>query len=202
MRKFEQFKSLYHSLCSYDRKGDYSKEQVTAVTSDFDRLFELFWKTLKEYLFADLGIREAKTGSPKEILKLAYREGLLKEADIWVEMLKDRNNDTHMYSIIEAWDYKGRIEDIYLPEMKQAMEDLSALIELEEMAYVSVPESLAQFGRDCDEGFVPLVAQLCEFFHVSENELYKNWDSYYREIAKARKSDIKTEDGFSKSKKP
>ena len=49
MKKFEQVKRLYHTMC--DEYNHYSNDKifVSAITSDFDRLFELCWKSLKEY---------------------------------------------------------------------------------------------------------------------------------------------------------
>ena len=53
MKKFEQVKRLYSVM--RDEYQVYSNEKifVSAITSDFDRLFELCWKTLQEYLRKD-----------------------------------------------------------------------------------------------------------------------------------------------------
>ncbi len=57
MKKFEQMKKLYKTISAYI---DYSDAVISGTTADFDRLFELSWKTLKEYLHGQLGISEAK----------------------------------------------------------------------------------------------------------------------------------------------
>ena len=51
MKKFEQFKSAYESIVRNNKIGDFSEVYVSAITSDFDRLFELAWKTMKEYMY-------------------------------------------------------------------------------------------------------------------------------------------------------
>ena len=58
MKKFEQVKRLYSVM--RDEYQVYSNEKifVSAITSDFDRLFELCWKTLQEYLRKDMGISQ------------------------------------------------------------------------------------------------------------------------------------------------
>ncbi len=60
MKKFEQMKKLYKTISAYIDPYDYSDAVISGTTADFDRLFELSWKTLKEYLHGQLGISEAK----------------------------------------------------------------------------------------------------------------------------------------------
>lgn len=50
MKKFEQLKRQYRSLSEYLDVTDLSDKNISATTADFDRLFELTWKTLKAYL--------------------------------------------------------------------------------------------------------------------------------------------------------
>ena len=68
MKKFEQLKRQYQTLAGYLDMTDLSDRNISAATAGFDRMFELAWKTLKVYLFEDLGMYEAKTGSPREII--------------------------------------------------------------------------------------------------------------------------------------
>lgn len=67
MRRFEQLKAQYNAIMRNNTQYDYSELCVSAITSDFDRIFELAWKTLKEYLWKELGVAGAKSGSPREI---------------------------------------------------------------------------------------------------------------------------------------
>ena len=69
MKKYEQLKRLYRTMNEYMEPYDFSDQMVSALTADFDRLFELSWKTLKEYMQNELMIPDAKTGSPREIIK-------------------------------------------------------------------------------------------------------------------------------------
>lgn len=75
MKKFEQFKSAYESIVRNNKIGDFSEVYVSAITSDFDRLFELAWKTMKEYMYKNLGMQAAKTGSSKGNLKSGSQSG-------------------------------------------------------------------------------------------------------------------------------
>ena len=44
------------------------------------------------------GYEEGATGSPKIILKTAYKAGMIKDEDLWLKALRERNNVTHSYN--------------------------------------------------------------------------------------------------------
>src|SRR2546423_11806093 len=67
-----------------------------AVIQRFEFTFEVVWKALK--LFLERQGYEA--GGPRPTLKKAFAEGLIgtpEEADVWLQMLDDRNLTTHAY---------------------------------------------------------------------------------------------------------
>ena len=45
---------------------------------------------------------EGATGSPKIILRTAYRAGMIKNEDAWLRALQERNNVTHSYNVRQA----------------------------------------------------------------------------------------------------
>ena len=53
--------------------------------------------SLKELLRYE-GANQAATGSPREIIKTAYAYFHFMEEDVWLEMLRDRNDATHIYN--------------------------------------------------------------------------------------------------------
>ena len=126
--------------------GAPSKQYISGITADFDRLFELSWKTMKDYL-EDLGILEAKTGSPKLILKLAYQENIISDS-IWLQMLEDRNNDAHQYVEQVARGYAARIQRDYLPVISDFIESMSERIPDEQEVLEKIPD---KFLRECEE---------------------------------------------------
>ena len=44
------------------------------------------------------GFEEGATGSPKIILKTAYKAGMIKDETLWLQGLQARNNVTHSYN--------------------------------------------------------------------------------------------------------
>ena len=177
MRKFEQMKSLYHTISKVYKDSSDSEMYVSGLTADFDRLFELGWKTLKEYLKTE-GISSAKSGSPKLILKLAFQQGLIKDEDIWLNMLDDRNDDTHLYSESSARSYVSRIERDYLPVMDAFISDLKTMIPDDPQCLVKIPESFLKArkisGMRYDE-FLDKVKKENGF--ASDTEVFVKWDT-------------------------
>ncbi len=62
----------------------------------FEYSFELSWKTLKTVL-EYLGVEDCK--SPRKALQAGFIQGLIqaKDHDVWLKMLDDRNQTTHIY---------------------------------------------------------------------------------------------------------
>ena len=52
---------------------------------------------IKEIL-EDHGYEEGATGSPKTILKTAFQAGMIKDEDLWLHALQERNNVAHSYN--------------------------------------------------------------------------------------------------------
>lgn len=177
MKKFEQVKRLYHTMC--DEYNHYSNDKifVSAITADFDRLFELCWKSLKEYLLKNKYIAEARSGSPKDILKLAYRENLIHDEIMWLQLLADRNDDSHHYNESAARSYAARIVRDYIPKIGSFIEDMSNYIPEESGILVNVPDD---FIKACDlSGMF-----YDEFLHkvkiengcATDLEVFEKWD--------------------------
>ncbi len=67
-----------------------------ATIQRFEFTFEVVWKTLKLYLER----QGHECGGPRPTLKKAFTENLIptpEEADVWLEMLEDRNLTSHAY---------------------------------------------------------------------------------------------------------
>ena len=67
-----------------------------AVIQRFEFSFELVWKALKLYLER----QGHECGGPRPTLKKAFADGLIatpEEADLWLQMLEDRNLTSHAY---------------------------------------------------------------------------------------------------------
>ena len=99
----EKFNRRFMSFCnSLDalaeaRQRDLSDSFVLSGTSaKFSITFDLSWKVMKDILVQYYAITGFVTGSPREVLREAYKANLISD-DAWMEMLKVRNELSHDY---------------------------------------------------------------------------------------------------------
>ncbi len=117
MKKFENFKSNLRILENAENE-DLSNEFIkSGIIDKFYIQFELAWKVMKEYL-KDEGVAGAATGSPRNIIKEAYKICGFVNEDIWLEMLKDRNDTAHIYDKEVADRLVDKILNSYIKAFK------------------------------------------------------------------------------------
>ena len=81
MKKFDNYVSALENLKDiYKYDEPYENVVLTGLVALFEICFEQSWKAMKEIL-EDNGFAESATGSPKQIIKLAYRAGMIKDED-------------------------------------------------------------------------------------------------------------------------
>ncbi len=124
MKKFENFcRALNNLEIGANLPEPLNIAEETGIIALFEICFEQAWKVLKEIL-EDEGYRESKTGSPKQILKLAYSAGILTDEEIWIEILRDRNILSHVYDADKSTTTVTKIKEKYLAEFKNLKEIL------------------------------------------------------------------------------
>ena len=95
-RRFQSFCNSLDALAEA-RKRDLTDSFVLSGTSaKFSITFDLSWKVMKDILVQYYAITGFVTGSPKEVLREAYKANLISD-DAWMEMLKVRNELSHDY---------------------------------------------------------------------------------------------------------
>lgn len=96
---------------------------IGGIIDKFSLQFELGWKVLKELLVYE-GIPAAKSGSPREILKEAYKYYPCIDERIWLSMLSERNNTAHIYDGNAARILAQKILDDYIPAFRKLEESI------------------------------------------------------------------------------
>ena len=76
-------------------KSDLEK---AGVIQYFEFTYELAWKALRRVLAE----RGKPLNSPKTVFREAALEGLKEDAEVWFEILEDRNNTVHSYNKLVA----------------------------------------------------------------------------------------------------
>ncbi len=97
MKKFDQYVRHLQVLGRAEQEDVTNEFIVSGIIDKFYIQFELGGKVLKELLRYE-GANQAATGSPREIIKTAYAYFHFMEEDVWLEMLRDRNDATHIYN--------------------------------------------------------------------------------------------------------
>lgn len=87
---------------------------ISGIIDKFSIQFELGWKVLKELILYE-GSYLGKTGSPRDIIKEAYRIFDFIDETVWLHMLKDRNDTSHIYDGQLAKKLAVRILEEYIP---------------------------------------------------------------------------------------
>ena len=88
---------LFRSKDIYNYEEPYDNVVLTGLVGLYEITFEQSWKMMKEIL-QNHGYEEGATGSPKIILKTAYKAGMIKDEELWLRALQARNNVTHSYN--------------------------------------------------------------------------------------------------------
>lgn len=76
MKKYDNFCTAFRNLKDvFSYEEPYNNVVLTGLVALYEICFEQSWKLMKE-LLEENGVAEAKTGSPRQILKSAYQAGL------------------------------------------------------------------------------------------------------------------------------
>lgn len=98
MKKYDNFcASLSNMKEIYKYKEPYDTVILTGLVGLYEICFEQSWKMMKNILESH-GYEEGSTGSPKIILKTAYKAGMIKNERLWLRALQERNNVAHSYN--------------------------------------------------------------------------------------------------------
>lgn len=115
MKKYDNYVSHLNVLKQADKEQLDNAFIISGIIDKFSIQFELGWKVLKE-LLAYEGSSAGATGSPRGIIKEAYATYPFFDGEIWLDMLKDRNDMARIYDGNAAGELVERILSCYIPE--------------------------------------------------------------------------------------
>ncbi len=116
MRKYDNFSNSLNILKNVDfQQATENEVYRMGIIGQFNLTFELAWKSLQAVLQKH-SVAGSEIGSPRDILKLAYKVGYLSNSDIWLLMMKKRNLSIHVYDSEEEIDELiVMIRDSFIP---------------------------------------------------------------------------------------
>ena len=113
MKKFDNFKAALANLKDvFSYNEPYGNVEIAGMVVLYGICFEQSWKAMKEIL-ENYGYAEGATGSPRAILKTAYKAGMISDEGRWLDALVSRNNVTHAYNQAIAMDIIHQTKEKY-----------------------------------------------------------------------------------------
>ena len=106
--------------------------EADGMIQRFEFTFELAWKLLKSYAEYQ-GVGKEIMGS-RDAIRWAFENGLITDSNVWMEMIKRRNDTSHTYDEDTASEVVDRIEDLYYQcfvYLFEKMKSLSSQTELD-----------------------------------------------------------------------
>lgn len=94
------------------------------VIQRFEYSYELAWKTMKDYL-EDNGVVISPV-TPRNVIKEAFAAGIIKEGQIWVDMMLHRNLLSHTYDFSNFKKVLEAVDNFYLSTLGDLHEWLMA----------------------------------------------------------------------------
>jgi nucleotidyltransferase substrate binding protein (TIGR01987 family) len=120
----QKFNAAVKTLREFVDEPIVTKRDVAGVLQGFEFSFELALKSLQDEIQA-LGYTQR---GPRLVLQAAYDANLItpEDAEIWADILEDRNLVAHMYRPEWAIELANRIKDQHLPALEALVQRLDA----------------------------------------------------------------------------
>ena len=125
MKKFDNYVSNLRVLERADQEMLGNEFIIRGIIDKFCIQFELGWKLLKQLLTYE-GSAVSATGSPRSIIKEAYAVYPFFDGELWLKMLRERNDMAHIYDGNAAKELVGRILQSYIPEFQWMEKEFTA----------------------------------------------------------------------------
>lgn len=95
-RRFMSFCNSLDALAEAKQRNLSDSFVLSGTSAKFSITFDLSWKVMKDILVQYYAITGFVAGSPREVLREAYKANLISD-ESWMEMLKVRNELAHDY---------------------------------------------------------------------------------------------------------
>lgn len=117
-QRFQNFSRAYNLLnCALEENDidDLSNLEQEGVIQRFEYTYELAWKTLKDYLeYNGVNITEI---TARNIFKEAYSSRIIKNSEIFIDMMLSRNLLSYTYDFNKFRDILIKVKKDYLPAL-------------------------------------------------------------------------------------
>jgi nucleotidyltransferase substrate binding protein (TIGR01987 family) len=113
-QRFQSFDRAFRLLrdAMQDGSGALNALEKEGAVRRFKYSFELAWNTLNEYLI--FGGVQVEPVSPRSVIKAAFAARMIRDGQVWIDMLEHRNLLSHTYSPVNFANAVQALESHYL----------------------------------------------------------------------------------------
>lgn len=129
MKRYEERKQDFNKAVERLKEALEIEENeivIDGAIHRFEFTFELAWKTMKDYL-EYIGIIQG-IGSPREIIKTAYENGIIRDGDNWIKMMLARNSLSHLYDEEKSREIYLEIKESYFKLLQELNDKFSTIL--------------------------------------------------------------------------
>ncbi|MBU1666237.1 MAG: nucleotidyltransferase substrate binding protein [Gammaproteobacteria bacterium] len=130
-QRFSNFLKAFQTLSravAITEQRELSELEEQGLIQGFEFTHELAWNVLKDYL-EDQGF-SGLIGS-KDASRTAFRNGLIEEGEVWMDMIKARNLSSHTYNPEVAENIVENILQRFYPAFENLADKMNALMDQE-----------------------------------------------------------------------
>lgn len=119
IRSKQRFSNFVKALHLYEeavlQRAKLSRLEEEGLIQRFEYSFELAWKCLQD-LLQERGYPNVR--GPKPVLEQAFQDGIISDGLVWMEMLKARNETSHLYDQATFESIALKVKTKFLPVLK------------------------------------------------------------------------------------
>jgi len=126
-QRFQNYKKAFAAMknaVELASSRQLSNLEKQGVIQGFEFTFELAWNVMKDYL-EEQGINGI-IGS-KDAVRQAFKNGLIDDGQIWMDMIKDRNLASHVYDDGTSENLFSAIINAYYPQFNMFMKKMDTV---------------------------------------------------------------------------
>ncbi len=94
-QRFANFNKALSQLAKFIAKQELNELEEQGLIQAFEYTYELAWNVIKDF-YEDQG--ESSIQGSKDAIRLAFKRGLIKDGDRWMDMVENRKLTVHTYN--------------------------------------------------------------------------------------------------------
>lgn len=111
------------------KQRELSDLEAQGLIQGFVYTHELAWNTLKDFL----QVHDFKLYGSRDTTRAAFKEGIIENGEVWMEMIRHRNLTAHTYNEDTAEEVVSAILNIFYSEFETILVKIDQLIREEEI---------------------------------------------------------------------